>query len=119
MIHRQAKLSAEELQNLAKIESSVQHWAIQYANLNMQAKHALTQVEAMTQARNQLLGEAYKAAGVDETTVQDIRISMNKDTKEGLIDIICLPPPQVVPANGAPPPPAPPSPEPPAAEKTP
>jgi hypothetical protein len=102
MIHRQAKLTAEQLQDLAKIESSAQHWAVQSANLALQHKHALSQFESMTHARNQLLAGVYKEAGVDEATIQDIRISMNKETKEGLVDIICAPTPQVVPA-GTPP----------------
>ena len=109
MIHRQAKLSAEELANLAKIESSAQHWAVQASNLALQHKHALEQFESMTQARNQLLGKVYKEAGIDETTIQDLRISMNKETKEGLVDILCMPSPMAAPANGAPPPPEAPS----------
>jgi hypothetical protein len=116
MIHRQAKLSAEELQNLAKLESSAQHWSIQACNLTMQQKQAQAQFEAITTARNQLLSKAYKEAGVDENTIQDIRISMNKETKEGLVDIVCLPNPMAPPANGAPPPSAPPETAP-AAEK--
>jgi len=93
MIHRQAKLSAEDLNKLAQLESSVQNWAVQHSNLHMQANHALSQINAMTQARNQLLQAAYDSAGIDSNTIQDIRISRNPQTKEGLIEVMCAEPP--------------------------
>jgi len=92
MIHRQAVLSAEEVQSLAKIESSSQHWSAQFTQLSIQAKYALSQVESLNQARSQLLNAAYRTVGVDENTVQNIQVRMNKDTKEGILDIICFPP---------------------------
>jgi len=100
MIQRQAKLSAEDLNKLAQLESSVQHWSVQHANLHIQANHALSQINAMTQARNQLLEACYKEAGIDSNTIQDIRISRNPQTKEGLVEVMCAEPP-------APPPEAP------------
>lgn len=106
MIHRQAKLSAEDLNKLAQLETSVQHWAVQHANLHLQANNALSQINAMTQARNQLLEACYKEAGIDSNTIQDIRISRNPQTKEGLVECICAeppPPPETnASANGAP-----------------
>ncbi len=89
MKFRQAKLSAEDLQKYAKLETSYQHWAVQHTQLCIQAKAALDQVSAMQNAKNQILDESYKAAGIDPHTIQELRISMVPETKEGRIDVVC------------------------------
>ena len=70
-------------------------FALVFSLGSVQAQTTLDQLKSMQQAHNQILEAAYKTAGIDPSTIQEIRIS-----KDGTVDCACLPP--TVPINGAP-----------------
>jgi hypothetical protein len=96
MIHRQAKLTEEELKQVAHIDVSVQHWSLQHTELSLQARSMLENIASLGMARNQILNKAFKEADIDPETVQKVNID-----KDGNIHCLCVPPQP----PGPPPPP--------------
>ena len=88
MINKQAKLSAEDLKQIAHIEVSIQHWSMEHTNLSMQAYSMLENIHSLHEARTQILEKAYKEAGIDSRTIQQ-PIKINKD---GIINCVCTDP---------------------------
>jgi hypothetical protein len=65
------KLSKEETQKVAQIEGSIQHWAIEYTQLNLKVRDLEGVLHSMYEARKQSLDAICKNAGINlETIVQ-------------------------------------------------
>ena len=92
MIHRQAKLTEEELKQVAHIDVSVQHWSLQHTELSLQVRSMLENISALGMARNQVLERALKEANIDPKTIQKVNID-----KDGNVHCLCLPPPPPAP----------------------
>jgi hypothetical protein len=96
MIHRQAKLTADEMKHVAQLDLSIQHWSMQYTDMQLKARNMLENIAGLEQARNQSLDRAIMEAQIDPKTIKQIQV----DPNTGTIHCICAPPPP-------PPPPAP------------
>ncbi len=86
MITKTAKISKDDLQKLGQIDVSLQHWQSEYCNMMLNAKNMLSNIDSLHQAKHQILGAAYKEAGVNPASV--VQASINK---EGVISLMCHP----------------------------
>ena len=96
MIHRQAKLTEEELKQIAHIDVSIQHWSLQHADLSLQARSMLDNIATLGHARNQVMDRALEEAKIDPKSVQKVSID-----KDGNVHCLCAPPPPPAPAADA------------------
>ena len=87
MTTKQAKLSKEDLQKVAHIEVSIQHWQGEHTNLHLKARKVLDNIDSLYQARAQILNAAYKEAGIDSQLVEHTNID-----HEGNITVHCADP---------------------------
>ncbi len=96
MIAKQAKVSKEDLQKIAQIDVSLQHWQNEYCNMQLTAKNMLSNIEGLHQARHQILTVAYKEAGINPASI--VQANINKD---GVITAMCHPEAPATPAAPA------------------
>ena len=104
MSTHKAKITQDELQRIAHIEASIQHWGAEHTQLMLKASKALQTIDSLYSARQQILDKSYKEAGIDTLTVQHVNIDA-----EGVVTVVCLdPPPPPVPSSATVTDPAPP-----------
>jgi hypothetical protein len=95
MIHRQAKLTADEMKHLTQLDMSIQHWSIQHTQMALQAREMLENIAGLNQARNQAMDRALMEAQIDPKSIKQIQVAA-----DGTIHCICAPPPPPVAAPG-------------------
>jgi len=99
MINKQAHFTPEQFDQMLQLEKSIQHWSLEQSKMALQIKGMLENIEGLYMARQNLLADAYQAAGIQPGSVVQSRIS-----KDGTIQVICNDdpaPPAGDPANGA------------------
>jgi len=117
MINRQVKLDKEQTDQLIQLDRSITHWSVEHSKAVMQARGLLSNLEGLYQARQNLLENVYKAAGIQPGAVVQSRIQ-----RDGTIQVICneepAPKPEDSPPNGTETDPAPPPADPDASSTT-
>jgi hypothetical protein len=91
MITRQAKLTAEQYNNIAAIETSVQYHTNRHTAVALEGRKILDAIDALYRARDEIMDKAYKDACIDGNSVQ--HISIGKDPEGGgIITVQCAEP---------------------------
>ena len=69
MQSRQIELSREQLEGIARIDASIDHWSKEHTRAALRAQDALSQAHALYGARQQALDGALREAGLDPALV--------------------------------------------------
>ena len=99
MIHRQAKVSAEDVANLGQFERSIDHWSKQIAKALIQVDDMKGTLRAIYLARQKVFETAYKEAGIDPMRVKHAELKDDGTLNVLLHEEMPASPP---PSNGSP-----------------
>jgi len=89
MVHRQAKLTPEDIESLKKFEASIEHWSTQHTKLALQADDAKSAVKSIWLARQKLFERVYAEAGIDPSRVNHAELM-----EDGVLNVLCQEQPQ-------------------------
>jgi hypothetical protein len=87
MVHRQAKLSPDDIESLKKFEASIEHWSTQHTKLAIQADDAKGAVRSIWLARQKLFERVYAEAGIDPAQVNHAELM-----DDGVLNVLCQDP---------------------------
>jgi hypothetical protein len=79
MFTKHIEVSSDELQMIARVDSSVQHWSLEHTQLTIRAQEALAQAHSMYATRKQLLDRLVQGIGLDAAKVVRGQLSQRPD----------------------------------------
>lgn len=71
---RSFQLSAEELDHIGKIESSIKDWSIRHTKASLELREMEGQTASLYEARRQFMADKCAAAGLEEKSIDQLRI---------------------------------------------
>jgi len=101
MVHRQTKISVEDVANLGRFEASIDHWSKQITKALIQVDDMKGNVRGIYVARQRIFEKAYLEAGIDPSQVQHAELK-----EDGTLNVLLKEPEapaNEAPANGSPP----------------
>lgn len=71
---RSFQLTAEDLEHIGKIESSIKDWSIRHTKAALELREMEGQTASLYEARRQFMADKCSAAGLEEKSVEQLRI---------------------------------------------